>query len=492
MVEFGQKQSELEKWFPRDTSSATEPLIDLSSSHIKLQSLKDKLYASPQWKAFQHFNYGARTIRLDLSTLTEKAIPWIHRVLEDDDFNFDANSVPSLERKDLKSAIMGNVLHEALSLFDLWRYAKLTNEQIDKSFPTQRADLILPFIDAMKKVNLGIKEVWSEFHSDQRLVDRQNYLLSEEFGELPLSSEKQNEIEMRASSEVFDTGLKLAESLALDTDPSITHSSEALGIFNFDQLSIYGNSRIQIPVRFDEILLEKTGKHRIRYNFFDLKTGKRKDTWPQQIQYLLMEFLAGHFIDQFIKDDEIPNMGKGLISPRIKNTMPSNNEYTFEYGFFDQIKGKLSRIPIVVNYNNASGELFLEWLAFYSDAACALKVPLKDYIKNNTPFNNDLLSHSQSELTLPTRNGGTIYNSHHVSEGQKKKNEYKGPYYLEGKSESEVICETCGKHMTQFVDRVTNLNGKKIDFWVQLYCSGHGNSSEWIRKIDSEALIRKK
>src|SRR5579859_4324218 len=266
MVELDLK-TELDERFPRIKADTLPP-------PQKIVELRRKLQDSPQWKLFKNRSDDARTIRLNLSNLTEKVKPLIHGILEDEDFDYDTDSFKGMSTNQ-KPIIKGIALHEALSLWDLWRFGKTGFEEIDRSFPTNKDDqeLILPFINVLKKDGRSAEEIWGDFHTDRRLVDRSKYLLSQEFGILPLSIKKQEELKIRASDEVHEAGLLMARNLSTEVEPDLKHYCETLAIFNFKELSPYGKSRIQIPVRFDRVISEKFDSKHFKYNFFDLKTG---------------------------------------------------------------------------------------------------------------------------------------------------------------------------------------------------------------------------
>ena len=471
----GRIENELEKWFPREPQT-TEIWLDFSTSEQRLEQLQKKLYATQQWKDFSHLPHEVRTVRMSLSDLTEKAIPFIETLLEDSEIERSDKTPVNTNNK---PAIVGIALHEALSLFDLWRSGTVTDDAIDKTFPTQSMELIVPFIEAIKeKGDMGIREVWRKLHTDARLVDRTQYLLSQEFDRLPFSIEKQEELKVRSSEEVYNAGVKLSENLGGDLEENIEHCSEALCIFNFVRLSLYGDSRIQIPVRFDEIMWEKINKRFVRHHFFDLKTGRNKNTWSQQFQYCLMEFLAGHFIDQFMVGGEVPNTSKCLVSKPIKTITPSEHEYTFEYGFFDKTSGNISRLPVSINYNNRQGELFLAWLAFYSDACCAFKDILKQHIKNDVPIDRSILAYRQPDL-VSTLNHGEAYTSF----------EYPSSHYaINVESIAEENCPVCAMKLTQFCTVKRDIGGDLVDIIVQQYCQGHHFTSDPMR-VAKDTLV---
>lgn len=478
-----ERESELDYFFPRLKDNFPPPQ--------KLIELQRKLYSLPIWREFSHFSDDAKakSIRLNLSRFTEDVIPFIHYLLGDD-YEFEENTFTQSGRLNPESTIVGNALHEAVSLFDLWRYGKSAESEVDSSFPTQSTEQILPFLSALQKSHMGIEEVWRNFHTDKRLVDRSKYLLSEEFGELPLCMEKKGELKIRRSEEVYNLGIQLSKNFAYNPDHDVNHFSETLEIMNFN----LGQSRVQIPVRFDEIISQRIAKRRISYHIFDLKTGKQKTGWQYEFQSYLMELLGAHFAAHFFSDGKLENLNKAFCTSSINDITPRPIELSFQYGYFNKKDGDISYVPVVLDYRSSKGEMFLEWFKLYATAACVLKKYVTLYLKKGEKVDREILRFSQGELdirkTLPRSN--VIYDSRLNSRQTKTMEIYGGPFYEIGGDpvDSDKICEKCGMPMTeQYIGVGKDLGGAIRRVRVKYQCVNLNHYELDWENIDRRGIV---
>src|SRR5581483_5704396 len=135
------------------------------------------------------------------------------------------------------------------------------------------------------------------------------------------------------------------------------------------------------------------------------------------------------------------------------NILPHEKEISFQFGYFNKNSGDIAYVPVIQNYKSREGELFLSWLAFYSDATNALKKELSEFLKYDKPIDKKTLRYYQPELP-------------------------KSPTYVAGFSHTSERCDLggCGKFLNQ-ICTPRQKGEKKTLIWISLECPIHGNRS---------------
>ncbi|HSX49157.1 MAG TPA: hypothetical protein VLE44_02770 [Candidatus Saccharimonadales bacterium] len=509
MSEFENGILELNKWFPR-TPVTPEKNKEINPEKV-LPSLKDLENARKAfegtweyWRLLNLKNVDSKkgkaepTYQLIFSDL-EKILPAINRAFK----------IPQLSRNITKhrhipnAPLVGSILHEAVPLSDFSR----TNEAPDKIssyFPTSKKRFKTPYIEVMSNsASQDFSGRWEDLQGIDRYVHKLMEGSKEWFGrDLPkelephVSPEEEITVQktIRRSPEVKALAGKIAsyEQTKLETDKGESQRRlfELTVITNFEKLSPKTKSRLSIIARYDEIDVFLTKKGNRFFKNSDLKTGEQELSDAENFQALLMDYLTGYFSD-WNRKHELENIEQPYITNRFKDPVPKSRNYSLTYVHFNLDTGEIEEVP-VENSGDQREEIFLPWLAFYSDVIVAFKSQINDYLAGKM---KELTPHYdvQNELPLIYDSNGGYSNTLHLGNlgpARPKPEIYDGPRYVFGVSESEVICEKCGKHMTQVCHDLMNLGGTKISFTVQTYCQGHYHDSQRIRNISSEALIR--
>lgn len=458
----------------RSTCTEQTPAKDFSITpeilppEEKLKWLREQLLRTQEGYLLLHPNNkdlippSKRAKRVTMSEL-EDWIPAVHLLLQDPDFDYDFH-FKSRKRKlterfsTSKFSVKGSALHELFDLTGLINSGKMEPKPIIKSLPNYPEKSLAAHIDTLSDSSgLSLFDIWDKFRTHPALtkfLENENQWIIQEFPEIPLSEELQQELATRRGPEVFEAGCKLIPGF-MKENPQLGANTyyETSTLNNWSTLSLEGNTRVQIPQRNDCVYSYMDEEGNIVIKFLEVKTGKIQEDFAHQLQALIMHFNDGHFVDNVMKKGHCPR-------PRPKNEKEKNNEnwykrkmnyitpvssnYSLEYLYFDEKTGTVTHIPVLIDYHNPQGKLFLKWLAFYSDAFNALKDKIKYYLQTgDTPqvFPTNNIIYTQNELFSFDGSYTTIYLDNIPPQSKPQPTAYSGPKYKPG--EPRTMKVTC-------------------------------------------------
>lgn len=482
---------------------------DFLPPESKINELYYRLYNTPSGRRFLQdktlVGHSKRGTKVPTSGW-ENSIPAVHLILGDKDPEIVPNNFKELEKTDLsKYSVIGTALHELSALTGLINFGRLQPYQIQKSFPTYKVKSLTPYTDALNNSQgLSIFEIWKNFRTHPaltKLIDDEDKWIIQEFPEIPLSKGLKYELSVRKSKDVLEAGYKLIPYLLSEKVwPESNIYFETGSVFNWEYLS-ENDSRVQIPNRYDSIHTYMKGGY-IHIVFSDIKTGKPKLDYANKFQALLMDFMAGHLTKNRIREGKIIRKAvdkeEGWLFPKSKSINHKKRNYEFVHNYFNTKTGEFKTVPIIIDYSSEKGELFLKWLAFYSDAFNALKTELKDYLQIGILPQFSGNAHTQEHFPQIYQLGGnqiTIDLSNIPPSRPKPEKQYEGSFYeIGGKPRnSNEICDRCRAIMSEsYIKLGRDLGGQKQRVLVRYECSLNKNhyETEWIA-VDKRGIILK-
>lgn len=455
----------------------------------KIKELYGKLLDTQQgWTLLHDTNlvqHKKRGVRVT-SSGWEDWIPAVHAILKDGDFNFERKPRRRLESLvTSKFSVMGTALHELSALTSLINFGKLNPSEISKAFPTYKELALIPYVDALTDAyGVGLYDIWEKFRDHpglMDLIDEEEKLLIKEF-DIPLSEELQEELSIRRGPEVYDAGCKLIPFFLSQTPKDDDRVYLETGtVFNWDKLSLQGDTRVQILNRFDDIYSHIEGKGKAKQffvEFSDLKTGVPQMDYSHCFQALVMHFMAGHFMDNVMRKGLCYRNSKGWYSTKSNYLVPYHTNYNFSHIYFDTTTGAVTNIPIKIDYQSEDGQRFLKWISFYSDAFNALRDEIQEYLVTGQlpEFSRDV--YTQHELPL-------------FRERESSQEKYEGPYYyINSTITSDEPCYVCGETPTKETSELkTDMGGLKSRISVRRDCKHHWAFDCQTINVDSRALV---
>ncbi|GEM_PF-6257748 len=444
---------------PKKTSPITP---DFLKPITTLEIYYDKLYESPQWKNSANKDYKPNNKHHTFS-LSLKQIPQVLHLME---IIFEGAEEP-LETTETspkplsKNAVLKKSLKEAATLFDLWRFIKRSEKDIESCFPTKKRKQIAPYFRAISKATDPV-EAWETFYSDKDLA------------------ENEEELEIRRDRKNLQNGYLLCESLFKNPIVPIRNYHQISVALNIGKLSETGN-RIQLTGGIDRLLVLND---RVKYDFSNLVFDENK-SYAKKFQALTLAFSMSHFVNLHMGGKELKKNKGAFFNKAIKNLIPQPSNHQVHNNYFDLDLRKITPIPICIDYQSPSGKLYLDWLNFISNFSVVFKKETK-YFLENKKF--PPVEYIQTPLIY--YHGHQTYVDLSNIPPAERKPEAKNniPTYTYGVSEAAEKCPTCAIPMTQICDRVTDLGGPNISFWVQLYCEGHHHEARRMKNVQRMIL----
>lgn len=455
----------------------------------KIKELYERLLSTqPGWSLLHDHNLirpSKRGIKVT-SSGWEDWIPAVHTLLGDEDFVSSRKPKKYLEGLVSKYSVMGTALHELSALTSLINFEKIHPNEISKAFPTYKELALLPYVDSLSDAyGLSLFDIWEKFRDHpglMHLIDEEEKLIIKEF-DIPFSDELQEEILIRRGPEVYEAGCKMIPfflSQKHDGEDDRVYL-ETGTIFNWDKLSLKGDTRVQIVNRFDGIYSRRSGKGKaiqVFVDFLDLKTGRPQMDYVHCFQALNMHFMAGHFMDNIMRKGLCYRNKKGWYATKSERLVPYHTNYDFSHIYFDTATGAVTNIPVKIDYQSEEGQLFLEWVGFYSDAFNALRNQIEPYLRTGQlpEFSKNVYTQNELPLFHEDKTYQEEYENHH--------------YYIDSTVSSNKPCRVCGRRPThETCEFKTNLGGLKSRISIRQDCEQHFAFDYRTVNVDNRALV---
>lgn len=498
MAEFEKRStttSELEKWFPQNRLQSLEAR-DVLANTEKLKEVFRAFKTSYEYYKLMHTPPEERTIRVGF-TPWEKLITPIHEAFGD-----NSTSLPRKKKRyNPDASVIGTALHEVAPILEVSENQQL-QENVAKIFPTQKQEFVDRYAQAITSpFNKNFQSVWYLLQNQDLYVINQRVKELEWFGqeypkellETNLLPDEVHELEVRRDPKTAELAAKLS---AHQKEEMKARGKESEAFYEVGEISNLRNAsrdnlvRMQIPIRYDQIIKVTTKKGKKFYIYRDLKTGDIEMSYAQQFQALLMNYMARDFSGWASRKGLEVN-GNWYIGSFGKRCKKSN--FSLSYDHFNQETNTLNEILIKME-NDEEIDEFEDVLGIYSTIMVAFKSQIKalwlGQIDHLTPHFNEPVQEEELPLIYNSSNCNTLLNLSNIAPTREKKHpeEPSYPLYRLGVSQSEENCPVCALPMTQICDRVTDLGGTKISFWVQTYCPGHHHDARRLHHVPKEIL----
>jgi hypothetical protein len=490
---------------------------DYLFSEDKRQELSEKLLRTQRGYDLLHPKNkdlivpSMRGKKMPTSSL-EDWIPATHLLLGDRDFPYPEERKSTREKLAVsKYSVIGIALHQLSDLTGLINHGKFEEKSILAAFPTYSRKSLLPYIDALSdSKGLSLFDIWDKFRTHpghMNLIKDEKAWIINEFPEIELSRELQEELAIRKGPEVYEAGCKLIPHLLVeDTEEDVNTYYESGVITNWDTLSPDGNTRLQAVQRNDCVYsyVDENGIQVIK--IVDIKTGKVQRDYTHLFQASFMHFDDGHFVDNVMKKGLCPRRKEKKkerekdrnpwYTPRtIDYIAPWHSNYSLDYIHFDIKTGEVKIIPVDTNYRDENGRRFLKWVAFYSDAFNALREQIEYYLQTGEVL--DVFPKrifTQNELPMTS---GVVVDFSNLPSARPKPEKKIEQYFRIGNTvdSKDFACPHCGSPATEtYVKEVkSHFKGVTNSFlYVRYTCKTNENHTNYLednRKVVLSAAI---